>query len=90
MRPLIRSLFVFSVFGVIAVHISTGFLSNFASENAPLGVLFLDRMLFNYMIRPLGADFSVLLLYGIGTVAAIWTYMTGSRSTRATQRHSTW
>lgn len=92
MRPLFRSLFVFAVFGVIATHVSTGFLSGFASDGVPYGVVFLDQMLIKYLVRPLGADMSILVLYGVGAVLAIWTYVSGvsAKQTSQGQRHSTW
>ena len=92
MRPLFRSLFVFSVFGLIASHVATGLLSRFISEIAPWGVTMLDRFLTRYLIGPLGLEVTIYLILGIGAFFALWAYMAGraSQETGTTERFSTW
>jgi len=92
MRPLFRSLFVFSVFGVMAAHVSTGFLQGLVSDVAPLGVSLLDKGLNALLIRPLGPVFSICVLLGIGAFFSLWTFMSAKASGRSgpQERYSTW
>ncbi len=92
MRPLFRSLFVLSIFGVLASHISTGLLSGFATDIAPLGVAYLDRYLERYLIGPLGPEISIYVVLGVGAFFALWAYMAGraKEETGTIERFSTW
>lgn len=92
MRPLFRSLFVLSIFGVIASHVSTGILSRFASDIAPMGVAYLDRYLQRFLVGPLGPEVTIYVILGIGSFFALWAYMAGRarEETGRTERFSTW
>jgi hypothetical protein len=85
-------LFVLSIFGVIASHVSTGLLSRFASDLAPMGVAYLDRYLERFLVGPLGTEISIYVILGIGAFFALWAYMAGraSQETGRTERFSTW
>ena len=92
MRPLGRSLFVFSVFSIVAAHISTGILEGFVREVAPHGVTYLNRALDTVLINTFGPEVSVYVLLAIGAFFSLWAYMaaTASRNARRQERYSTW
>ena len=91
MRPLFRSLFILSVFGLLATHISSGLGSDLGGSalQAVIGVA--DRWLRILLVDPLGRELTVLLLWGAGGALAVWSFVTGAIQARGSdQRHSTW
>ena len=92
MRPLIRGLFVLSVFAVLAAHVSTGVLAGMVEGFAPRLVLLLDRALFIALVRPMGQEAAVYALLIIGAGLAIWSYASAAAAAKMgkVERHSTW
>lgn len=92
MRPLFRSLFVFSLFSVIAAHVSTRALEATLEGFSPSGLMMLDRLLNMLLIHPLGQELSVYVLLGAGAFFALWAYMAGLAAgrSRKQERFSTW
>ena len=92
MRPLFRSLLVFSLFSVIAAHVATRALEATLEEYAPSGLMMLDRLLNTLLIHPLGQELSVYVLLAMGAFFALWAYMAGlvARRSRKQERFSTW
>lgn len=91
MRPLIRALFVLSVFGVLAMHVSTGLLREMTEADSPLFVNLIDNFLRTMLIAPLGRTATIYGLWTLGAVLAfaafIFTPITKSGSG---EKHSTW
>lgn len=92
MRPLFRSLFVFSVFSVIAAHVSTGILAEFVSDVAPRVLAKFDKILNTLLVGTLGPQISVYVILAIGAFFALWAFMAAqaSQGSRGAERHSTW
>ena len=92
MSPLVRSLFVFSLFGLLATHVSTGVLGGTLGEIAPGSLGMLDRALSTVLLTPLGPELSVYVLLGVGAFFALWAYMAGAAAVRSRrqERFSTW
>lgn len=92
MRPLFRSLFVLSMFGVLAVHVSSGLLRPWLERVVPEAATMLDRALMVLLIAPLGRDQAVTLLFGMGAVLSVWAYLAAARQARRgkAERHQTW
>lgn len=90
MRPLFRSLFVLSVFGVLAAHVSAGALRPLLEDTAALSLL--DRSLQVLLITPFGRDIAVYALLGLGALLALWAYFAAHMSDRhgRGQSYSTW
>ena len=92
MRPVIRSLFVLSVFGVLAAHVSTGFLQGLLESSAPALLGPLNRSLQVLLIAPFGREVAVYALLGLGGLLALWAYVAAQLDARQGrgQGHSTW
>ena len=92
MSPLFRSLFVFSIFSVIAAHVSTGALEGIMSQLAPQVSMTLDKTLNTLLVGTLGQEMSVYVLLAVGAFFAFWAYMAGLASgrSRRPERYSTW
>lgn len=92
MRPLVRSLFVFSLFGLLAAHVSTGVLARTFADLAPESLVMLDRTLATLLVNPLGPEVSVWVLLAVGAFFALWAFMAGkvAMQARRQERYSTW
>ncbi len=90
MRPLIRSVFVLSVFGLLAAHVSTGALNTLLEGTTALSLL--DRTLHGLLIAPFGRDMAAYALLGLGALMALWVYVVAQMSDRhgRGQSYSTW
>ncbi len=90
MRPLFRSLFVLSVFGVLAAHVSVGALRALLDGTTVLALI--DRILQVLLITPFGRDIAVFALLALGAVLALWAYIAAQMSDRhgRGQSYSTW
>ncbi len=90
MRPLIRSLFILSAFGVLAAQVSYGLVSQLvAGSPMESSVILVDRWLGILLVDVLGRQFAVWALLGAGGVLAVWSFVAITFSGRDT-RHSTW
>lgn len=85
MRPLIRSVFVLSVFGTLAAHVSTGALRVLLDGTAVLGLL--DRALQLLLIAPFGRDIAVYAILALGAGLAFFVYITARMSERRGRGH---
>jgi hypothetical protein len=92
MRPLFRSLLVFSLFAMIASHVSTRALETALTGVSPSALATLDRLLNTLLIHPLGQELSVYMLLGLGAFFALWAYVAGlaAGQSRKQERFSTW
>lgn len=92
MRPLFRSLFVLSLFAVLAAHVSTGLLRDLAEDSAPQLLGILDRGLRLLLVEPFGRTGAVYALLGLGAVFAVWAYVSAMIAARRGkgQSFSTW
>ena len=90
MRPLIRSVFVLSLFGLLAAHVSTGALNALLEGTAALSLI--DRSLHSLLISPFGRDVAVYVLLGLGAIFALGIYFTTQASEKhgRGQSYSTW
>lgn len=91
-HPFFGALLVFSVFGLIAGHISEGWLTAPLSSVSPDALLFANRWIEEWLVTPLGREVSVNVVLCLGGFAALWTYTTNRASGRARrqERFSTW
>lgn len=92
MRPLFRSLFILSVFGLLSAHVSRGVLRDFFDGETPALLGLLDQWLGTLLVDPLGRPMAVNVLLGTGGVLALVAFIMSSTggSQGSTQRHSTW
>lgn len=91
MRPLIRALFVLSVFGVLAMHVSTGLLRDMLDTSAPQLVDAVDRGLRIMLIDPIGRDATIFGLWGVGGALAFFAFILSPVTTgKGPEKHSTW
>ncbi|MEM0949048.1 MAG: hypothetical protein AAGK37_16745 [Pseudomonadota bacterium] len=90
MRPMIRSVFVLSIFGVLAAHVSSGALYLLLEGTAAMSLL--DSALHSLLIGPFGREVAVYSLIGLGGLLALFVYVTAQASQRhgRGQSYSTW
>ncbi|MEM9031833.1 MAG: hypothetical protein AAGB18_04230 [Pseudomonadota bacterium] len=92
MRPLISSLFVFSVFGLFAGHVANNVLNPYLVEAAPQILAMINSALDFALIKAFGIETSVYILLVAGAFFALWTYLaeTSAQQVRRQERFSTW
>ena len=92
MRPLFRSLFVFSIFGVLAAHVSTGVLRKVFGSTFPDVVPVIDHGLDAVLLGTFDARTSICVLLGVGAALALYTYLDARATARSrgSERFSTW
>ena len=92
MRPLFRSLFVLSLFAMLAAHVSTGLFHEMVGDGGSSVVGLLDYWLRLLLVEPFGRAAAIYALLGLGAIFAVWAYVGAAMAARRGrgQTFSTW